>query len=948
MRICPGLAALACAGVLSAGQYSFRVYGDDDGLRHTMVRFVTTDADGFLWVATAPGVYRFDGTRFERIRPSSMPDDLSAMHSTGTGDMWFRAGDRLFRYMGGKAIEAQGRFSRGSPRSIGSSGSDLWMTNGKTLLRGSIPGNAGERIRLAPAYEHAEPLGSLLATPSGLVIFACGSGLCEWSHGAARKANVLNDSYEALAIDASGTIYARGRERLVRRSASSGAWDDLTSDLPPLSTPDSRPAVSVDSDGRALASSGGGFARLETGGWREITYSHGLPNDLIQEIFTGREGDIWLGAAGGGLMRWRGDGQWLNFTRADGLPREGIQAVAEDFGGTVWAGSRSGTWVGQQWEKQWAWRRERRLPPASAFLPRPDGTIWVGLQYGALRFHPVAGWTEPMDVTGSVYSFYVGQDGSSWVASSNGLFRSEASAPRRFERILPASGESPPAVYQVVEEGQGAFWALTSAGMYRIRGSRAELFTTADGLPELNFRAGVARQGAIWIAGLHPIGFWKITPAPDRPAIAPLLGEGAPSSGAFYSAAADRQGNVWAAGSPALVRFNGKNWQTFDRRDGLLGDTSRGLWVRWDGGVWIGTLSGLSLFTPPKRQPAVPLLPIVLTEFSQQGPDVRASFAVLSYLREGGPPVRYRLNGLSREWREATSREIRFAHLPAGDYGLEASAQGPGGEWTSPVTLTGFSVAPVWWESWWFRAAVVAALAAVGLLIWRARMRAAERKSLRRTQAMVDSYPGAVMVLDSGGRFLIVNHEFERLYDRRQESIAGRLPEEVLEPEEAARIRGAASRALGASGPEQWHEAVGDRIFDVTAFALRGRKGAPEAVCCFANDTTERETYRRLLEQSDQRYQAFVGNSTEGISRVEFTPPVPVDLPYEEFVKLCYERGVVAEANEAVLRMRGLQRREQFVGRPLAAVRDRANPEVAQADRRWFDSRFRQNDFRAL
>jgi len=58
-------------------------------------------------------------------------------------------------------------------------------------------------------------------------------------------------------------------------------------------------------------------------------------------------------------------------------------------------------------------------------------------------------------------------------------------------------------------------------------------------------------------------------------------------------------------------------------------------------------------------------------------------------------------------------------------------------------------------------------------------------------------------------------------------------------------------------------------------------------------------------EESDDRYRAFVANSSEGIWRYEFDKPVPVTLPEDEQVELFYQRGYLAECNEVFAQMHG-------------------------------------------
>lgn len=89
-------------------------------------------------------------------------------------------------------------------------------------------------------------------------------------------------------------------------------------------------------------------------------------------------------------------------------------------------------------------------------------------------------------------------------------------------------------------------------------------------------------------------------------------------------------------------------------------------------------------------------------------------------------------------------------------------------------------------------------------------------------------------------------------------------------------------------------------------------------------DTTERlksdEARRKVeeaLRESEERYRVFVSQSTEGIFRMEYDPPVPCDLPIGEQLKWGFEHGYMAECNDAMARMYGRASAAELTGKRL-------------------------------
>jgi len=71
-----------------------------------------------------------------------------------------------------------------------------------------------------------------------------------------------------------------------------------------------------------------------------------------------------------------------------------------------------------------------------------------------------------------------------------------------------------------------------------------------------------------------------------------------------------------------------------------------------------------------------------------------------------------------------------------------------------------------------------------------------------------------------------------------------------------------------------------------------------------------------IQKTNEAKYQDFIKYSAEGIYLIEFLPPISIDLPPEEQVRLGVERGIIAECNDAIAQMYGFSSREEMLGMP--------------------------------
>jgi PAS domain S-box-containing protein len=84
----------------------------------------------------------------------------------------------------------------------------------------------------------------------------------------------------------------------------------------------------------------------------------------------------------------------------------------------------------------------------------------------------------------------------------------------------------------------------------------------------------------------------------------------------------------------------------------------------------------------------------------------------------------------------------------------------------------------------------------------------------------------------------------------------------------------------------------------------------------------KREKIESNLRESEDRYRAFIAQSTEGIWRFELEKKIPVHLPTEKQLALALEHSYLAECNDAMAQMYGLEKAEELVGKRISDLLD--------------------------
>jgi PAS domain S-box-containing protein len=194
----------------------------------------------------------------------------------------------------------------------------------------------------------------------------------------------------------------------------------------------------------------------------------------------------------------------------------------------------------------------------------------------------------------------------------------------------------------------------------------------------------------------------------------------------------------------------------------------------------------------------------------------------------------------------------------------------------------------------------------------------------QRWQTLFEWNPNGVFAIDRSGRFAELNPACERIMGYSREELLGRSFHEVTAPESLEAAQQAFLSALGGTGVRA--RVVGfardgtRRHLDMSVAPIEGDDGI-SGVLVMAHDETkrlqaeaERDANEAALRASEERYQAFISQSSEAIWRYEVDEPIPAYGEPDAIIDLFYKRAYTAECNEAVARMYGFERASELVG----------------------------------
>jgi ligand-binding sensor domain-containing protein/two-component sensor histidine kinase len=724
--------------------------------------------DGYLWLGTANGLFRFDGVTFELYRlprgQQFASTSIQSLRATADGGLWigYTLGNTSFLKNG--VLETQ-LFRGHIRRANGTVWSIVVRRDGSTWAAT----NSGPIHLVSGEWQDADEVAgtdvkssySLFEDSQRALWMATDDFVYRLKDGAGKfEKTPLNGGGNAVFSEsADGTIWI----------ADQYGVHDIAAHLGPDGHPlsliqfkDNAMDLRSDSGGALwVVGSQTGITRIEQPGTvlmlptsaqhdalESYTIKNGLTSERGTTLLQDHEGNIWVSTADG-LDRFR----QTTLTPAPLPSKFAFYAVATEAAGAILVGTEDDGLQRLNSGKisKVPTGKETRI----AYVYRAhDGKLWLG-GFGDLGYLEADRFTAvpvPPDIKSpgrDTQAMTSGPGGDLWIqtVSNSGILRLHDGQWNR----VPYSGPAKGAAVVMTTDRSGRVWAGYMSGFIAIfDGAKTTTLSREQGLTVGNVLALDPSTDGMWIGGENGLELMRT----DRPVELRFAGDTKIQgiSGILLM----EDGTLWLNSLPGILRItsaevskalkdstHAMQYRLFNYLDGLSGKAPQlrpmPSIIRGAGTtLWFTTTNGVvSLDTAhiPTNTIAPPVSikdmvvdgqaheTAIAVALPKGAKDLQINYTALSLSIPERVRFRYKLDGYDKLWQDVGDRRQAFyTHLLPGHYVFHVIACNNDGLWNGTGASVSIYLPPTFLQSWYFKALLAVFFLGVTWLIYLLRM----------------------------------------------------------------------------------------------------------------------------------------------------------------------------------------------------------------------------------
>ncbi len=403
-----------------------------------------------------------------------------------------------------------------------------------------------------------------------------------------------------------------------------------------------------------IGSYSNGFRIFDGKKWQSFESPPEKTNGYTQSATVHKNGSIWFGTQGSGIIEVRQDKITRQITMKDGLLDDYIRGIEFDEQGNLWACTNNGiNKLNTDLEVVESYGEDHLPNPfcTDIAISKKDGSIWAG-SFGGGAVH-------------------ITPDSIIVLNTENGLKSDQ--------------------VISIYEDSNQHIWIGTlNHGLTRISGEHSIIFDEKSDLPQANYAGFVEDlDGNFWIATGNGIIRTRLKLIQD-----------------------------YLDGELNKIPFQLYVQQDGMLIDNMQTANNATIEVLKNGGILFATSSGVVVIDPQKsdfsNSDFFPYIERITANgraldsnqsiiLSPEETKVSIDFSALNFSAPHKTKFRVKLSDLDTDWDFYDQRTTAYYdYLPAGNYTFSVSAAGPDGQWSDKTADISFIVLPPFYKTWWF------------------------------------------------------------------------------------------------------------------------------------------------------------------------------------------------------------------------------------------------------
>jgi ligand-binding sensor domain-containing protein len=734
--------------------YQFKNYGVDNGITQPYVYTINQDKNGYLFIGTGEGIFKYDGVAF---KPYVKEDGLSenfvtASYQDNARNLWLGHYEGSVTYYDGKKFKSinTSKFSKSPIYSIAEDDKGfVWFA---TQNDGVFRINKDFEVEAFKVEFVDQNIFSLNFSKNDELLVGTSNGLLIYKlNGKDRKPVLLKNT---------NSIPETKIQCIIKKNNSGSFWvgtEDQglflltpSADSKFTSTPIAKNLVAeianvqdVYEDAQSnlwIATFGNGVVKLLLSPntlvyseYQRLSEDNGLGNKYTKTIYCDHEGNMWIGTYGTGLVELI-DNLFTSYFHSSSDESHNVTALSiSDH--TKWFGLEKGLLKihlnGTKKKELYTAKNGFTDDRVTALVQVDSNHLIIGTDHsGAFRVDIRKNKFEKISLTNDILSNSInaiaGNERVIWIATKNGVFKLDQEA-KLVKQYNTETGLTHNNINHIFLDKTNILWVATHSNFISSISENGTLKNTKvyNGSDLINI-TGVLKdqQNNLWLITMGN-GVFRM----DKKDSVTIFNSANNDlkSNYCYSIIDDGANNIWVGHRMGLSRIKGDAVKTYGKEEGITGDCNFSSFFKdANGNAWFGTTDDAIMFDPhkDKKNLTAPIINITSLKMNDKYIDasknidlpydeykLRIDFIGVSFKANSRITYQYKLDGYDAEWSDKTySNYAQYGKLVEGEYTFLLRAYNSDGvSNTVPLTVH-IKIAPPVWKSPWFIILVIAGI----------------------------------------------------------------------------------------------------------------------------------------------------------------------------------------------------------------------------------------------